>query len=195
MQVVEYRRRASLADKGEAVWRAYPDRLEQASPDSTLLTKVPYSAVKQLRLGFTPGRFHTTRFLMELTGSKSRLVITNLHAAGIGALEDRSDSFFALVRAVVTGVRNANPNAVFVAGEQPAIYWLLLAFNLAAFAMLALVVTHLPIVPGNVSASVILKAVVILFSLPLMLSWLVHARPRRFDPQADLEKVIAARTA
>jgi len=36
---------------------------------------------------------------------------------------------------------------------------------------------------------------VILFSLPLMMSWLVNARPRRFDPQADLEKVIAVRTA
>jgi hypothetical protein len=178
MQVVEYRRRASLADKGEAVWRAYPDRL-----------------VKQLRLGFTPGRFHTTRFLMDLTGTKSRLVITNLHVGGIGALEDRSDSFFALVRAVVAGVHRANPEAAFLAGEQPAIYWLLLAFNLAAFAMLALVVTFLPIVPGNVSASVIVKAVVILSSLPLMMSWLVNARPRRFDPHADLEKVIAARTA
>ena len=195
MQVVEYRRRASLADTGEAVWRAWPDRLEQTGPDGTLLTKVPYSAVKQLRLGFTPGRFHTTRFLMELTGSKSRLVITNLHAGGIGPLEDRSDSFFALVRAVVAGVHRANPEAAFLAGEQPAIYWLLLAFNLAAFTMLALVVTHLPIVPGNVSASVMIKAVVILFSLPLLLGWLVNARPRRFDPQTGLEKVIAARTA
>lgn len=195
MQVVEYRRRASLADTGEAVWRAYPDRLEQAGPDGTLVTTVPYRAVKRLRLGFTPGRFQTTRFLMELTGTKSRLVITNLHAGGIGALEDRSDTFFALVRAVVAGVHRTNPDAAFMAGEQPAIFWLLLAFNLAAFTMLALVVTHLPIVPGNISASVIIKAVVILFSLPLMMSWLVNARPRRFDPQAGLEKVIAARTA
>jgi hypothetical protein len=195
MQVVEYRRRASVADTGEAVWRAYPDRLEQAGPDGTLVTTVPYRAVKRLRLGFTPGRFQTTRFLMELTGTKSRLVITNLHAGGIGALEDRSDTFFALVRAVVAGVHRTNPDAAFMAGEQPAIFWLLLAFNLAAFTMLALVVTHLPIVPGNISASVIIKAVVILFSLPLMMSWLVNARPRRFDPQAGLEKVIAARTA
>ncbi|WP_291202241.1 hypothetical protein [Hyphomonas sp.] len=195
MEVVEYRRRASLADTGEAVWRAYPDRLEQAGPGGTLVTTVPYRAVKRLRLGFTPGRFQTTRFLMELTGTKSRLVITNLHAGGIGALEDRSDTFFALVRAVVAGVHRTNPDAAFMAGEQPAIFWLLLAFNLAAFTMLALVVTHLPIVPGNISASVIIKAVVILFSLPLMMSWLVNARPRRFDPQAGLEKVIAARTA
>jgi len=195
MQVVEYRRRASLADKGEAVWRAHADRLEQIAPDGTLLTTVAYGAVRRLRLGFTPGRFHTTRFLMELTGTKSRLVITNLHAGGIGALEDRSEGFFNLVRAVVAGVQRAGPDAEFVAGEQPAIYWLLLAFNLAAFTLLVLVVTHLPIVPGNVSASVLIKSVLILFSLPLMLSWLVNARPRRFDPQEGLEKVIAARTA
>jgi len=38
-----------------------------------------------------------------------------------------------------------------------------------------------------------IKAVVILFTLPLLFSWAVNARPRRFNPASGLENVLAAR--
>jgi hypothetical protein len=193
MPTAEYRQRPSFADKGDVLWRASADKLEQIAPDGTVLTTVPYKAVRRVRLAFAPGRYQTNRFLMELSGIKSRIVLSNLHFAGIGRFEDRSESFFALVREVVDGVRRSNPDAEFTAGEQPVLYAMLLAFNLSAFAMLALAVTVLPIVPGNISASVAIKAVLILFSLPLLFSWIAKARPRRFDPVYGLEDVIAAR--
>jgi hypothetical protein len=34
---------------------------------------------------------------------------------------------------------------------------------------------------------------VILFTLPVLFSWVVNARPRRFDPATGLEKVLTAR--
>ncbi|MEZ5947333.1 MAG: hypothetical protein R3C04_10875 [Hyphomonas sp.] len=98
-----------------------------------------------------------------------------------------------MVREVVAGVDRASPAAVFRAGEKPAYYFLMLAFLMAVFGLLGLIVVTLPLVPGNVGLSVIVKAGIILFSLPLLFSWIIHARPRRFDPETGLEKVIVAR--
>ncbi|MEZ5998186.1 MAG: hypothetical protein R3B98_05790 [Hyphomonas sp.] len=193
MQAVEYRRRASIQDKGETLWQALPDRLEYYAPDGTLRGAVPYDKVQKVRLAFAPGRFQRSRFLLELTGSRSQLVLSNIHFKGVGNFEDRSDQFFPLVRAVVEGVHRANPQAAFRAGEKPAYYGLLMVFVLAAFALLALVVVALPVVPGNFTLSAIAKLVIIAFSLPLLFSWAMNARPRRFDPMTGLDKVIAAR--
>lgn len=193
MTAVEYRRRASLTETGEVLWRAFPDRLEQFGPDGALRMTVPYRNVQSVRLAFAPGRFQTSRFLMELQGTRSELVLSNMHFAGIGNFEDRSETFLPLVRTVVTGIAAANPVARFTAGERPAYYWLMLGFNAFAFGMLALLLLTLPIVPGNISASVMIKGVVILFTLPLLFSWAVNARPRGFDPRTGLEKVLAAR--
>ena len=108
MEVTEYRRRASIQEQGETLWRAFPDRLEFYSEDGALRGVVPYSKVQQVRLAFAPGRFQRTRFLMELTGAQSRLTLTNVHFKGVGRFEDRTASFFPLVRAVVTGIHGAN---------------------------------------------------------------------------------------
>lgn len=194
MTATDYRRRASIAEKGESLWRAWPDRLEQLSPEGDLVLTVPYRNVRRVRLAFAPGRFQQTRYLMELSGQRSRLVLTNISFQGFGQFEDRSETFFPLVRQVVAGVEAASPAAEFMAGEQPALYWLMMAFNLFAFGMLALVVLFLPLAPGNVSASVIIKAVVIVFSLPLLMSWAVNSRPRRFKPAEDLDQVLAGRS-
>jgi len=193
MTAVEYRRRASLTETGEVVWRAFTDRLEQYGPDGVLRMTVPYRNVQAVRLAFAPGRFQTSRFLLELQGTRSELVLSNMHFAGIGNFEDRSETFLPLVRTVVAGIAAANPAARFSAAERPVYYCLMLGFNAFAFGMLALLLLTLPIVPGNISASVIIKGAVILFTLPLLFSWAVHARPRRFNPTSDLEKVLASR--
>lgn len=193
MEAVEYRRRASIQEKGETLWRALPDRLEYYSADGALRGVVPYQKVRQVRLAFAPGRLQTERFLMQLSGGSSQVTLTNMHFRSFGQFEDRSDSFFDLVRAVVNGVRATNPDAVFRAGEKPAYYFLMLAFVLAVFSLLALILIALPLVPGNFTVSVIVKLGIILISLPLLFSWGIHARPRRFNPETGLEAVLSAR--
>lgn len=193
MEATEYRRRASIQEKGETLWRALPDRLEYYASDGALRGVVPYDKVQKVRLAFAPGRFQQTRFLMELTGARSQVTLTNVHFVGIGQFEDRTDSFFPLVRAVVAGVQAASPSATFQAGERPAFYLLQLAFVVAALGLLALVLIGLPLVPGNFTLSAIVKLAVIAVSLPLLLSWIMHARPRRFDPDNGLEAVLSAR--
>lgn len=193
METIEYRRRASIQDKGETLWRAFPDRLEYVSADGARTGVIPYDKVRCVRLAFAPGRLQRTRFLMQLSGARSQVTLTNMHFRGVGDFEDRTDAFFDLVRAVVTGVHAARPDAAFRAGEKPAYYFLMLAFVLAAFSFMALVLIALPLVPGNFTVSVIIKLALILFSLPLLFSWVIHARPRRFDPATGLEAVLSAR--
>lgn len=194
MSAVEFRRRASVTQAGETLWRAHDDRLEQLSPDGQLVLTVPYANVRRVRLAFAPGRFQQSRFLMELEGTRSKLSLTNIHFKGVANFEDRFDTFEPLVRKIVQGVAGASPAAEFRAGEKPAYYWLMLAFNVAAFGLLALVVLALPIGLGDVSLTSLVKLGIILFCLPLLFSWALNSRPRRFDPARDLDAVLAARS-
>lgn len=182
MEVTEYRRRASIQEKGEMLWRALPDRLEYHSEDGALRGVVPYEKVTKVRLAFAPGRLQQGRFLMEVSGARSRITLTNMHFKSFGDFEDRTVSFFPLVRAVVSGVATARPAAEFRAGERPAYYFGLLAFVIVVFALMALVLIALPVVPGNFTLSAIIKLGILIFSLPLLFSWAIKARPRRFDP-------------
>jgi len=193
VEEIEYRRRASIQEKGETVWRAFPDRLEYHDAGGALRGVVPFDRVTRVRLAFAPGRLQQKRFLMELSGTRSQFNLSNMHFKGIAQFEDRTDTFFPLVRAVVAGVHAANPNAAFRAGEKPAYYVFLLAFVLVVYALLALVLFTLPVVPGNFTISILIKLGIILVSLPLLLSWGIHARPRRFDPETGLEAVLSAR--
>jgi hypothetical protein len=194
MSAVEFCRRASVSETDETLWRAHDDRLEQIGPDGQLVLTVPYSYVRRVRLAFAPGRMQQTRFLAELTGARSQLTLTSMHFKGIGSFEDRFDTFEPLIRKVVAGVAAANPSAEFRAGERPAYYGLMLVFNILAFGFLALVVLALPISIGDVSMTSLIKLGIVLISLPLMFSWAVNSRPRRFDPARDLDKVLAARS-
>ncbi len=194
MSVIEFRRRASVTQAGETVWRAHDDRLEQLGPDGQLVLTVPYSNVRRVRLAFAPGRLQQTRFLAELTGTRSQLILTNMHFKGIGNFEDRFDTFEPLIRRVVAGVAAANPSAEFRAGERPAYFWLMLLFNILAFGFLALVVLALPISFSDVSMTSLIKLGIVLICLPLLFTWALNSRPRRFDPARDLDAVLAARS-
>jgi hypothetical protein len=35
MVIKEFRQRISILEKGETLWRAFPDRMEQVAPDGT----------------------------------------------------------------------------------------------------------------------------------------------------------------
>lgn len=194
MDAIEFRRRASVNQASETLWRAHDDRLEQVAPDGQLVLTVPYCRVRRIRLAFAPGRMQRTRFLAELTGARSQLSLTSMHFKGIGNFEDRFDTFEPLIRKVVAGVAAANPSAEFRAGERVAYYWLMLLFNILAFAFLALVVFALPISFGDISLTSLIKLGIILFCLPLLFSWAINARPRRFDPVRNLDTVLAARS-
>jgi hypothetical protein len=194
MSVTEYRRRGSLSQQAEVLWRAHADRLEEIGADGDVARTIHYRNVRQVRLVSAPRRGQPSRFLMEIGSARIRHVLSNSHFDESGEMEDRSDTFFPLVRRVVAGVRAANPEARFTTGEQPALYWTLFAFSLAVFTLLLFLILFLPVTPYDTSLSSVIKAALIVFSLALLLAWAIESRPRRFRPVRDLEKVLAGET-
>lgn len=193
MEFREYRQRISAFEKGEVLWQAYPDRLEKYGPDGTLLLTISYERVRRVRIAWAPSRGQPGRLLMELTGSVSSVTISNMHYAGIANFEDRAETFYPMLWLVALGVRRANPVAEFRAGERAELYWPLLFFAFGALVMLATVLFSLPIGVGNVTASAAIKIFLILLALPVLFGWAWKSRPRKFNPDTDLDELVAIR--
>jgi hypothetical protein len=83
--------------------------------------------------------------------------------------------------------------AEFRAGERAELYWPLLFFAFGALAMLAMVLFSLPIGGGNVTASAAIKIFLILLALPVLFGWAWKSRPRKFNPDTDLDELVAIR--
>lgn len=193
MDYQDYRQRISALEKGDVLWRAYPDRLEKLGPDGSLQQTISYARVRRVRIAWAPSRAQPGRLLMELSGARSRVTLSNMHYMGIARFEDRSESFYPLLWMVALGVRRANPAAIFRAGERAEIYWPLLMFSLAALAMLAGVLFALPVNAGDFGTSAILKIGFVLILVPVLIGWAWKSRPRTFDPDIDLDEMVAIR--
>lgn len=193
MDIRECRQRISAFEKGEVLWQAYPDRLEKHGPDGALQLTIPYERVRRVRIAWAPSRGQPGRLLMELTGSVSSVTISNMHYAGFANFEDRAETFYPMLWLVALGVRRANPAAEFRAGERAELYWPLVCFAFGALAMLAALLFSLPIGVGNISASAVIKIGLILVALPVLFGWAWKSRPRKFNPDTDLDELVAIR--
>ena len=193
MENQDFRQRLSAIEKGEILWRAFPDRLEKHGADGSLQLTIPYDRVRRVRITWAPSRGQPGRMLLELTGGRSRVIISNMHSAGFADFEDRAESFYPMVWLVALGVRRANPAAEFRAGERAEIYWPLLCFAFGALTMLAGVLFALPIGVGDVTTSAFIKGGFVLIALPLLLGWAWKSRPRKFNPDTDLDEMVAIR--
>ncbi len=191
MDAKEFRLRVSILEKGETLWRAFPDRLEKIGPDGSVRLTIPYTVVRRVRVAWAPSREHPGRLLLELSGNTSRVTISNMHFAGLANFEDRSESFYPMLWMVALGVRRANQKAEFRAGERPEIYWPLMLFAFGAIGLLATVLFSLPVNFGSVTTTIVLKGVFVLITLPVLLGWAWKSRPRAFNPDTDLEELVA----
>ncbi len=193
MDIREYRQRTSAFEKGEVLWQAYPDRLEKHGPDGALQLTIPYERVRRVRIAWAPSRGQPGRLLMELTGSVSSVTISNMHYAGFANFEDRAETFYPMLWLIALGVRRANPAAEFRAGERAELYWPLVCFAFGALAMLAALLFSLPIGGGNITASAVIKIGLIVIALPVLFGWAWKSRPRKFNPDTDLDELVAIR--
>lgn len=193
MDIKEYRQRTSAFEKGEVLWQAYPDRLEKHGRDGALQLTIPYERVRRVRIAWAPSRGQPGRLLMELTGSVSSVTISNMHYAGFANFEDRAETFYPMLWVVALGVRRANPAAEFRAGERAELYWPLVCFAFGALAMLAALLFSLPIGVGNITASAVIKIGLIVIALPVLFGWAWKSRPRKFNPDTDLDELVAIR--
>ena len=190
MDAKEFRQRVSILEKGGnplaglsgpigkdwAGWRsAADDALYRGTPGSGCVGTQPGTAWKA-----SPGAFrkHLSRYHFQ-------------HAfCRIGQLRGPLGKFYPMLWMVALGVRRANPEAAFRAGERPEIYWPVMLFAFGALGLLATVLFSLPVSFGSVTATPLLKGVFVLITLPVLLGWAWKSRLRAFNPDTDLEELV-----
>lgn len=180
---MRYAKRANAFGAGEDAWTVETGALAHARPGGET-SRLAWSAVTGVRLAYAPTRMKTNRHTLTLTTHDGAAwAIDNMHFAGIGNFEDRSESFTPFVLACVERVAARSPGARARLGSTAAAYWGQLAFVSAMFALLAAVILMLPI---PFSWLIIAKLLLIAAMLPVMFRWVGHARPRKIalDPEA-----------
>jgi hypothetical protein len=144
---------------------------------------VPLSALRELRLRYSPTRAELNRFECHLrTRDGVHYVLTNRTYRGPLRFEDTSAAYVEFVRALVAATQHAAPQCRFLAGAAWPAFLLNLGCTLFTLGMLGVAVLLLASIGG--SALVYLKLALILFFLPFALRWVKRNRPRPFDPAA-----------
>lgn len=184
---MRYAKRANAFGAGEDVWTVEPDALAHTRPGGGT-SRLAWTAVTGVRLAYGPTRMKTNRHTLTLTTRDGAAwAIDNMHFAGIGNFEDRSETFTPFVLACVERVAALSPDARARLGSTAGAYWSQLLFVSVTFALLAAVILMLPF---TFSWLIIAKLVLIVAMLPVMFRWLGHARPRKIA--LDVEAFRAA---
>ena len=173
--MIAYARRENLFEKGERRWVVEAEGLRQSWPQGGELL-LRWAEVREIRLTFAPTRFKPWRHKLTLRGPGGAWVIDNVHFAGVGSFEDRSDSFGPFVLACVERVAALAPGATARLGSAPLAYWAQLLSVAAACSLLAMVVITLPV---SFSGMVWVKLALVAAMLPVLLTFVVRSRPRR----------------
>jgi len=182
MTATVYHRRANVLE-GEAQYRVEPEALV-VSGGGRPERRLPWSAVRRVRLSFAPTRLKQRRYVMVLRfASGEKLQLDNMHWAGFGDFKDRSESYRAFVLAAVERIVALAPEARGHAGEPVWGYLLQIAAVTipASFLIWLLMEIHSQGGPNYAG-----RVVPLLFGLPLVAAWLLHARPRPLNLRATL---------
>lgn len=179
--MIAYGKRENLFEKGERRWVVESGGLRQSWPQGGDLV-LRWADVREIRLTYAPTRFKTWRHKLILRGPAGAWVIDNVHFAGIGSFEDRTEAFAPFVLACVERVAALAPGATARLGSAPLAYWAQLLFVGAAFALLALVVVALPV---SFSGMVWVKLALVAAMLPVLAAFVVRSRPRRIALEVE----------
>lgn len=176
---IEHRVRVSALEK-ECAWKLDGDTLwiaTEGRPD----IPIPLAGIVRLRLSYDPSRFQTNRFRCHLYNANGKCgVIQNDSYRGMADFEDRSESYVALVRALIPRIASLSPRCTFRSGTSNLNWWVQAIFLLGVFSLLFLVMFALYTAIGPL---VIVKLVIIAFFVPVAIRWFLRNKPKAFDPQ------------
>ncbi len=179
---ITHRVRASVFAQ-EAEWRLDGDRLiwrEATGSDSARSGMIALDQVESLRLTREPTRGGVRMFCRVRTRDGTAALIASAHYAGVLRTEDRSASYKGLVCEMVARLAAANPNARFLTGATPFVWWgVVLGLALLFGALGALFV-----LAGREIFTIRMIAGLALVALgaPNLIRWLTSNRPGAFDP-------------
>lgn len=179
---IVHRVRASVFAR-EAEWRLAGDRLawrETGGTDPGSAGMIALDQVASVRLTREPSRGGARMFCRVKTRDSALALIGSAHHAGLLRAEDRGASYKALVRALVEGVARANPQARFLTGATPVVWWGAVLGLAALFGALGAFF----VLAGSqmFSTRLLLGLALVALGAPNLVRWLVANRPGAFDP-------------
>jgi hypothetical protein len=165
----------------ELTYRLEPDALSWSRGEKS--GRVPYAAILRAHIySQPPYRGQTTRRTILRGKFPGKLTIQAMHYGGLGNVDDRADSYFPFVEALLARVEAANP-ALAVRVGQP---WPLYVFFVVLFAFFILMVPLMILIlfdgDGNLGALWGLLFVGVM--LPMMWKLVSRGRPRKADAGA-----------
>jgi hypothetical protein len=166
----------------ERRFRLAPHALE--IEDGSTSRAIPYAAVSELRIARHPGAAFgppIRRTVLRLA-SGGTVVLQSTHYVGLANVEDRSESYRALVEGLIGRVLHANPLARVVVGPSRLAWSMWLALLVATIGVIVLAVVvawrrEFPI------AALLYLGIVAAF-VPAMWRVLRGGLPREADPRA-----------
>jgi len=163
----------------EILWRLEGETLFQIS-EGLPPFPIPLAEVSAIRLHYSPTRFQTGRYRCELKGGRwSAVSIQNEHYRGVADFEDRSETYRALVLALLHRRAALGTGCRYLGGVSVWVWLLNAAILFGGLFLLGFVLFTL----GSGSSEIVaVKLMVVVVLLPFGIRWIIQNRPSTFDP-------------
>lgn len=152
----------------------------------------PYLDIKALRFEYLPNnRYDTNRYSCTVyTIDNNEYQILSTTYAGIANFESQAASYLIFVKALLSLVRNANPNSIIYNGQTNFKYFGNMVFIILTFLLFFVFLSYLPISSSS-SSSIIFKLILVgFYSFYLVISFKKnYPRKLKNDQEID-EKVL-----
>jgi hypothetical protein len=166
----------------EKEYRLEPQALTRSS-GAAEVDRLPYREIARLRLETLPSGIGRQRRCVVGARAGSRWVLLSGHYAGLGRLEDRSESYEPFMRALVSRVRAANPGAVLERGHSRIMWFVWLILLMLSLHVVGALVFAAAF--GGAPWSALPAAMFLVGVVPTTWRSVRTGRPTRFDPDAD----------
>ncbi len=179
-RVLAHSARLSLFSK-ERTYRLEPDALVWSEGDKS--GRVPYDAIRHVHIySIPPAMGRTVRRTVLKSDLSGKIVIAATHFVGFGKFEDRSDSYFAFMEALLARVTAARPDVPIRVGQSWPLYIFWVAMLVLSVAMIPLIAAIT--LDGGLQPKAIPAIVVLLLFLPVSWKIVRRGRPRYADASA-----------
>jgi hypothetical protein len=167
----------------EAAWRLIDDRLvwnEVGQSRAGEAGVIALDQVESIRLTSEPSRLGPRMFCRLRTRDGAMALIASMHTGGVFSAQDRSLTYKTLVRQLVERIAVANPNARFLTGITPKVWW---SVVLGLAALLGAMGAFIVLVGGEIfTPRILVGLALVALGTPNLVRWLTTNRPGSFRP-------------
>jgi hypothetical protein len=184
--VQTYAARRSTFEK-TTVWRLHEAAMEIAT-EGTEPIRLAYADILRMRLTYDPTRLSDVRHRCEVTARDGRRFrIVSATYVRLATFESQAAVYVPFVRSLAARIAAANPQAAFLTGKSPPVYYAEQAILAALVVILAVVLFTIGL---PLSDLLFVKLILIATLVPFAVKYAVRNRPGRFDPQAIPDAVL-----